>query len=298
MERDGALPILRSVTAPANRIPSTLLRAGRVAEDALPVGLGLVLAILFLAPGIPTLPGGAIGKLLVAATMLLLVVRQTMILRQRNGALLDAREGHEEVQRALADNRRLSAELQARIDEMRAIEPRLIEASKQKAVADLAASVAHQVNNPLTAVLGYAELLLTELPPGDEGRAELETIRAEALRARDIVQALLELAHGLPDAAPATQPDKTDARSGPRGAPSEDEHSGDDEEQRHEDLAKIRDRQPRQAVDREDRAEPRLPPQAAARHPADDRDEQEGEAQAHHPEPGAAGDSERLERVR
>ena len=88
-------------------------------------------------------------------------------------------------------------------------EPRLVAASKQKAVADLATSVAHQVNNPLTSVLGYAELLLTELPPGGEGRAELETIRAEALRARDIVKALLELAHGFPSGAPPTEPDES-----------------------------------------------------------------------------------------
>jgi signal transduction histidine kinase len=178
---------------------------GRVAEDALPVGLGLVVALLFLAPGIPPVPGGLLGKLLVAASMLLLVVRQTIILRQRNGALIDAREGFQEAERALTANRRLAAELQARIDEMREVESRLVEASKQKAVADLARSVAHEVNNPLTAVLGNAELLLSELAPGDEAAEELETIRAEALRARDIVQALLDLAHdGVEDSAPVS----------------------------------------------------------------------------------------------
>jgi signal transduction histidine kinase len=198
------------VTVRTGRFQSTLLRAGRVAEDALPVGLGLVVAILFLVPGVAAVPGGVAGKLVVAATMLLLVVRQTIILRQRNGALIDAREGHEEAERALTANRRLSAELQARIDEMRAVETRLVEASKQKAVADLARSVAHEVNNPLTAVLGNAELLLSELPPGAEATEELETIRVEALRARDIVQALLDLAHEdsastpAPVAAPVT----------------------------------------------------------------------------------------------
>jgi two-component system, NtrC family, sensor kinase len=88
---------------------------------------------------------------------------------------------------------------------MREVESRLVEASKQKAVADLARSVAHEVNNPLTAVLGNAELLLSELAPGDEAAEELETIRAEALRARDIVQALLDLAHdGVEDPAPVS----------------------------------------------------------------------------------------------
>jgi signal transduction histidine kinase len=198
------------VTVRTNRVQSTLLRVGRVAEDALPVGLGVVVAVFFLAPGVPAVPGGLAGKLVVAATMLLLVVRQTIILRQRNGALIDAREGHQEAERALTANRRLAAELQARIDNMRDVETRLVEASKQKAVADLARSVAHEVNNPLTAVLGNAELLLSELPPGAEATEELATIRAEALRARDIVQALLELAHDgsasvpAPVAAPVT----------------------------------------------------------------------------------------------
>jgi signal transduction histidine kinase len=209
IEPDAPLPIVLNVIARAPWIPAKLLRAGRVAEDALPVGLGVVIAILYLAPGIPTLPGGGVGKLAVAAALLLLAVRQTIVLRQRNGAVFDAREGHAAAEHALADNRRLSAELQARIDEMRALEPRLIEASKQKAVADLATSVAHQVNNPLTSVRGYAELLLAELPPGDAGRADLETIRAEALRASDIVKALLELAHGLPHGTATTEPDET-----------------------------------------------------------------------------------------
>jgi signal transduction histidine kinase len=191
------------VTVRTNRVQSTLLRAGRVAEDALPVGLGVVVAVFFLAPGVPAVPGGLAGKLVVAATMLLLVVRQTIILRQRNGALIDAREGHQQAERALTANRRLAAELQARIDDMREVETRLVEASKQQAVADLARSVAHEVNNPLTAVLGNAELLLSELPPGAEATEELETIRVEALRARDIVQALHDLAHAGSAAVPA-----------------------------------------------------------------------------------------------
>jgi signal transduction histidine kinase len=205
MERACRLAIVPNVTIRPRRIPSTLLRVGRVAEDALPVGLGVVVALLFLAPGIPLIPGGLLGKLVVAATMLLLVVRQTIILRQRNGALIDAQEGYREAERALTANRRLAAELQARIDEMREVESRLVEASKQKAVADLARSVAHEVNNPLTAVLGNAELLLSELAPGDEATEELETIRSEALRARDIVQALLDLAHDdVEDPAPVS----------------------------------------------------------------------------------------------
>lgn len=204
MERPAAPPIVRSMAVRAHGIQSTLLRAARVAEDALPVGLGIIVAILFLVPAAPDVPGGMLGKLVVAATMLLLVFRQTIILRQRNGALIDARDGHQDAEQALADNRRLAAELEARIEAMRELEPRLIEAANQKAIAELATSVAHDVNNPLTAVLGNAELLLSELPPDGPGREELETIRLEAIRARDIVRALLELGHAPAAAAPTS----------------------------------------------------------------------------------------------
>src|SRR5690348_10730733 len=63
-----------------------------------------------------------------------------------------------------------------------------IAAARREATAELATRVAHEVNNPLTGVLGYAELALAALPPDDPVRADVETIRAEALRARAIVQ--------------------------------------------------------------------------------------------------------------
>ena len=82
-------------------------------------------------------------------------------------------------------------------------ERRMIQASRSAAVGELAASVAHQVNNALTGVLGYAELLLADgaLEPGPRG--DVETIRDEALRARTIIGALRDFAvPGEPELAP------------------------------------------------------------------------------------------------
>ena len=81
----------------------------------------------------------------------------------------------------------------------------LIAAARRDATAELATRVAHEVNNPLTGVLGYAELALAALGPDDPIRADIETIRAEALRARSIIQDLVRGARAGVDPAPATQ---------------------------------------------------------------------------------------------
>jgi signal transduction histidine kinase len=70
----------------------------------------------------------------------------------------------------------LTAEYQARMDE----------------IADLITRVRHEINNPLTGVLGQAQLLLREeLPESAKKRAE--TIEALAIRIRDIVAQLRQV---------------------------------------------------------------------------------------------------------
>jgi signal transduction histidine kinase len=78
--------------------------------------------------------------------------------------------------------------------EVERVQERLIQTSKRVAVGELAAMVAHEVNNPLTGILGFAELLLNELPEEDSRREEAVVIRTEAVRARTIIKALLEFA--------------------------------------------------------------------------------------------------------
>src|SRR5690242_21765274 len=85
-------------------------------------------------------------------------------------------------------------ELEDEVERLRSRQSELIAAARRDAVAELAARVAHEVNNPLTGVLGYAELALAQLPPDDPARADIETIRTEALRARTIVQGLVDVA--------------------------------------------------------------------------------------------------------
>jgi len=70
------------------------------------------------------------------------------------------------------------------------LEEQIREASRLASIGKLAAGVAHEINNPLTSVLGYSQLLMAEDLPGPI-IADLRKIYGEARRAAKIVQDLL-----------------------------------------------------------------------------------------------------------
>ena len=73
----------------------------------------------------------------------------------------------------------------------RASELRLQEARKAEAISLLAASVAHDFNNVLGAIVGYGELASAEAEPGSSVHARLERLLAAAERARQLVRRVL-----------------------------------------------------------------------------------------------------------
>jgi two-component system, NtrC family, sensor kinase len=89
-------------------------------------------------------------------------------------------------------NARLYQELQERILAQQTAENRLIRSARLAAVGEMAAGVAHELNNPLTTVAGFVELVLDELSSDSPHKADLELVLKESLRARGVVRRLLD----------------------------------------------------------------------------------------------------------
>jgi signal transduction histidine kinase len=85
-------------------------------------------------------------------------------------------------------------EMARRIAERSELQTALARGDRLASVGVMSAQVAHEINNPLTTVLGYAKLLQEDKPEGHPDRAALELIASEAERMKGIVGNLLEYA--------------------------------------------------------------------------------------------------------
>ena len=77
------------------------------------------------------------------------------------------------------------------------IEERLARSQKMEAIGMMAGGVAHDLNNILSGIISYPELLLVDLPEENEMRIPLQTIKASGERAAAVVDDLLTVARGV-----------------------------------------------------------------------------------------------------
>jgi len=109
---------------------------------------------------------------------------------------LNRQKAHAEIQEGMHT---LEQKVEERTQELTAAQSQLLHSEKLAAVGALAATVAHEINNPLTGVYTYIRLMERKIDQGQHGPADvlkykayLDTMRREVERTAAIVQNLLD----------------------------------------------------------------------------------------------------------
>jgi signal transduction histidine kinase/CheY-like chemotaxis protein len=112
----------------------------------------------------------------------LYIENSILLMRNSEGGII----GFRGISRDVTERKRME-------EERRQLEEKAQFASRLASVGEMASGIAHEINNPLTGVIGYAQLLLQENLP-DRVRKDLETINDGAQRVANVVQRLLAFA--------------------------------------------------------------------------------------------------------
>ena len=100
----------------------------------------------------------------------------------------------------LVDNERqnLLRTSEESVENMQRLQNQLVQTEKLSSLGQLAAGAAHEINNPLTAILGYTEMLEADRALAPRYRTLVEKVRAQALRTKSLVTSLLSFARQVP----------------------------------------------------------------------------------------------------
>ncbi len=92
----------------------------------------------------------------------------------------------------------LVQELRDSLANVKRLQTHFVQSEKLASLGQLAAGAAHEINNPLTAILGYSDVLIGESAPGGRPYTIAEKIRDQARRTKDLVNNLLSFARQVP----------------------------------------------------------------------------------------------------
>jgi signal transduction histidine kinase len=112
----------------------------------------------------------------------------------------EIRQQQEEIE---AFNAQLQRRVELRTKELTDAQTQLVRAGQLAAVAEVGAGLAHELNNPMAAILGWVQVLRAGEAPGESDEV-LQRIELEASRCRDVVAAMLRVSSGELD--PKLQP--------------------------------------------------------------------------------------------
>jgi signal transduction histidine kinase len=96
------------------------------------------------------------------------------------------------------DRLRLIESSRESFENLKHFQAQMVQTEKLVSLGQLAAGAAHEINNPLTGILGYSDLLADDPELGDRQRVVADKIRALARRIKTLVTSLLSFARRVP----------------------------------------------------------------------------------------------------